>query len=116
MTVITGPVIPEQKLSALSSANENNSISETLSALHNSEKNKSAPSETAPQAEQNEKEIPCFTAPAPVRRRRMPYFGTILAQLFIAAAAGGILWLGLNFGGETIGSAVRSALAFLLNG
>lgn|GEM_PF-3272531 len=116
MTVITGPIIPERKTAAHSNVNESEKISETLSALHRDRENTPALPEAAPQAEQIEREVLCFTAPAPVRRRRLPYFGTVLAQLAIALIIGGTVWLGLNFGGETISTAVRSVLTFLLNG
>lgn len=116
MTVITGPVIPEKKSVVLSRADGSDKINETLSVLHPDGESEATLPETAPQAEQKEREIPCFTAPAPVRRRRLPYFGTVLAQVAIAIIIGGAVWLGLNFGGETIGSAVRSVLIFLLNG
>jgi len=113
MTVITGPVIPEKKIINTS---ESDRISETLSALHPNGESVPTSPETTPQAEQKEREVPCFTAPAPVRRRRLPYFGTVLAQFAIALITGGVVWLGLNFGGETISTAVRSVLTFLLNG
>lgn len=116
MTVITGPVIPEKKSVAFSTASGSDKINEALSVLHPDGENEAEPSETAPQAEQKEMAIPCFTAPAPVRRRRLPYFGTVFAQLFIALTVGVFFWLGLSFGGETIGTAVRSVLIFLLNG
>ena len=116
MTVITGPVIPEKKSAAFSTSGGSDNINEAVSVLHPDGENEAAPPETAPQAEQTERAIPCFTAPAPVRRKRLPYFGTVLAQLLIALTVGVFFWLGLSFGGETIGSAVRSVLIFLLNG
>lgn len=98
MTIITGPIVPER------TSAEKIPVSDSPAP----------PIETLP-IEPEQKEVPCFTAPAPVRRKKLSFFGTIAAQFLIAAAVGGILWLGTSFGGEAVGEISQSILDFLLN-
>lgn len=109
MTIITGPVVPERTSAAVVSYAQSSPapLAEELPT-------EPLPPEPVPTAEQNE--IPCFTAPAPVQRKKLSFFGTITAQFLIAAATGGILWLGTNYGGEELGDISRSIIDFLLNG
>lgn len=104
MTIITGPVVPEQASAPI---------------ILTSPTELPVPPETPPFEQEQpteEKTVPCFTAPAPVRRKKLSFFGTFAAQFFLAFAAGGALWLGVNFGGETFGNVSHSILDFLLNG
>lgn len=106
MTIITGPVIPERTSAA----------KVVLPAEPPAPPQEIA--EPTPQTEPEEtaREVPCFTAPAPVRRKKLSFFGTAAAQLLLAFAAGGILWLGANFGGDTFGRIPRGIVDFLVNG
>lgn len=104
MTIITGPIVPEQVASPI---------------IPTSPTEPSAPPETQPIEQEQpaeEKAIQYFTAPAPVRRKKISFFGTLVAEFLLAFTAGGALWLGANFGGETFGNISLSILDFLLNG
>lgn len=109
MTIITGPVVPERTSAAIIPHAPRSPAPPTEELP-----TEPLPPEPVPTAEQNE--IPCFTAPAPIRRKKLSFFGTITAQFLIAAVTGGILWLGINYGGEELGDIFRSIIDFLLNG
>lgn len=105
MTIITGPVITERTSADISDSLPDSAIEPSI---------ETAVSEPEQTSEQNE--VPCFTAPAPVRRKKLSFFRAAAIQLIIAGLLGAVLCLGTNYGGETIAEISRGIVDFLSNG
>lgn len=105
MTIITGPVIPERTSVAAAPLSPAEPLVPPPEMLLSEHEQKSG-----------QVEIPCFTAPAPVSRKKLSFFGTSAVELIIALTVGEMVWFGVNSDTGGFGEMARAVLNFLLNG
>ncbi len=66
-------------------------------------------------SDEPEREVKCFTAPVPVKRR-LPLRAVLFLQLLLSAGAGLFVWCAVRFGSEELRTSVAEAVRGLLNG